>query len=408
MHSMEIDRRRFLALLAAYGAGPLATTVAFARDGSLLPPTAATPAAADTVQARDVISATDQAPHNAGPSDTLYVAARKNTGRFEAAVIDEQGNDRLVIPMPDRGHSFAIDPLLGRAVVFGRQPGFFALAFDVAGKSAPQALQAAAGRHFFGHGVYSPDGNIMVATENDYEAGRGVLGIYDAAEGAGYRRVGEYSSAGIGPHEVVLMPDGHTLCVANGGILTHPDYGKLQLNADSMQPSLAYIDLHTGVLQEQIFLSPELSKLSIRHLVIDAAGAVWFGCQYTGTAEDRPSLVGRHHRGSSPQLFSGPVETLRSMENYVGSLAVNKAGTVIAASSPVGSKIIFWDAASGECAGSVDMFDGCGVAAAESQGFIVSSGQGAIAHILAGEEKKAIQKPVAGLAWDNHLRRING
>lgn len=373
---MEISRRRFVALLAAYGAGSLGMSRARIAQAS---------ASAST--------------------EPLYLAARKNDGRFEAAVFDAQGTDQLVIPMPDRGHSFALDPARGRATVFGRQPGFFAIAFDVAGKRPLQALQAAPGRHFFGHGVYSPDGKIMVATENDYEAGRGVLGVYDSSEQGQYRRIGEYPSAGVGPHEVVLMPDGRTLCVANGGILTHPDYGKLQLNAGTMQPSLAYLDMQTGELLEQVFLEPELNRLSIRHLVVDGRGAVWLGCQYTGAAQDGPPLVGRHRQGSPIQLFAGPEEVLRSMKNYVGSMAVNNAGTVVATSSPVGGKVLLWDAASGDFLARHDVFDGCGVAPASERGFIVTSGQGTLATLFSDEQKKEIQDS-ATVSWDNHLRRF--
>lgn len=379
MRSMEISRRRFVALLAAYGASSLGMSRARIAQASA--------------------SALSE------PASPLYLAARKNDGRFEAAVFDEQGTDRLVIPMPDRGHSFALDPARGRATVFGRQPGFFAIAFDVADKRPVQALQAAPGRHFFGHGVYSPDGKIMVATENDYEAGRGVLGIYDSSDQGQYRRIGEYASAGVGPHEVVLMPDGRTLCVANGGILTHPDYGKLQLNADTMQPSLAYLDMQTGKLLEQVFLKPEFNRLSIRHLVVDGLGAVWLGCQYTGAAQDGPPLVGRHRRGTPIQLFAGPEEVLRSMKNYVGSMAVNHAGTIVATSSPVGGKVLLWDAASGDFLASHDIFDGCGVAPATEHGFIVTSGQGMLASLLLHAEKKEIQQS-ATLSWDNHLRRF--
>ncbi len=238
------------------------------------------------------------------------------------------------------------------------------------------------------------------------QAGRGVLGIYDAGGQGAYRRIGEFSTDGVGPHEVVLMPDGRTLCVANGGILTHPDYGKLELNPDTMRPSLAYIDLRTGDLLEQIFLAPEWHKLSIRHLAIDASGAVWFGCQYVGATQEQPPLLGRHRRGAPPALFGGPPDILRGMKQYVGSLAANALGTVIAASSPVGGKVAFWDAASGKCLGGADMFDGCGIAPAVGGGFIASSGQGALAHIVPGKQLKAIQRPLADLAWDNHLRRI--
>src|SRR3546814_2863813 len=92
-----------------------------------------------------------------GAEPSLYLAARKNAGRFEAALFNAQGHDQRVVPLPGRGHSFAIDAAQGRVVAFGRQPGFFAMAFDTAGKRPPQQLAVAPGRHFFGHGVFSPD-----------------------------------------------------------------------------------------------------------------------------------------------------------------------------------------------------------------------------------------------------------
>ncbi|UYO95541.1 DUF1513 domain-containing protein [Pollutimonas sp. M17] len=394
---MEIDRRRFLAWMAVAGGSLAGTPALSAASGT----TTATGLKGDAAQR--AASGGHRMPDE---EHRLYVAARKNAGRYEAALFDAQGRDQRVLPLPGRGHSFAIDAARGRVVAFGRQPGFFAIAFDAAGKRAPQTLDVAPGRHFFGHGVFSPDGRLMAATENDYEAGRGVLGLYDASQGGGYRRVGEVPTHGVGPHEVVLMPDGRTLCVANGGILTHPDYGKLQLNADDMRPSLAYIDMHGGQLLEQVFLDAGLNRLSIRHLVVDGAGSVWFGCQHTGPAGERPPLVGRHRRGGSPELFTGPDDALRGMKNYVGSLARNASGTRIATSSPVGGQIMYWDAASGRCLGVTRMFDGCGVAPLADKGFLASSGQGELARLTPGKPEPARVAAAADLAWDNHLRQL--
>lgn len=395
MRSTEIDRRRFLALLAAYGGTALAAPQAW---GGLLPrPTAGTEAQEHGLDQQAGLY------RGEGP---LYLAARRSALGFEAVLIDGTGRDQRVIPMPDRGHSFAIDAPRGRAVAFGRQPGFFAIAFDMAGKQPLLTMQAAEGRHFFGHGVYSPDGKLMVATENNYEAGHGVLGLYDASGGGQYRRLSEFPTHGVGPHEVVLMPDGRTLCVANGGILTHPDYGKLQLNADTMQPSLAYIDMHTGDLLEQVMLPQKWHRLSIRHMIVDGTGSLWFGCQHTGPAHERPPLVGRHRRGEAPTMFSGNEEALRGMKNYVGSLACNAAGTVVATSSPVGGQLLFWEADSGRLLDSALVFDGCGVAPAKGQGFIVSSGHGLIASIAPDHGEETLRPGGAEIAWDNHLRRV--
>lgn len=379
---MAIDRRRFLALGAALGLGHI-------------------PVAALAAEA-------ERAAEAARTGGARYLSARKRGGRDETALLDESGRDLRVVPMPARGHSFAIDAAGGRAVVFGRQPGFFALGFGLDGAAGPVELDLPQDRHFFGHGAFFDDGRLLAATENDFDGGRGVLGIYDASAGGAYRRVGEFDCGGIGPHEVLLLPDGKTLCVANGGILTHPDYGKLELNLDTMRPSLAYLDAASGKLLERVELDSALHRLSIRHLAVAADGAVWFGCQYMGPAGDRPALVGRHRRGQAPELFPGPGDALRQMRNYIGSVAVDEAGAVVATSSPVGGQIMYWDAASGRSLGATAVADGCGVAPASAGGFLVSSGLGAMLRADAGGQERPVLPASSDLSWDNHFRRVPG
>jgi len=348
-----------------------------------------------------------------------YLSARKRNGHFEAVVFDSDGRDLQVIALPARGHSFAIDPDYPRAVVFARQAGFFAMAFELAGEGtanrAPHTITPAPGRHFYGHGVYIDEGRVLVATENDFEAERGVLGLYDATPQGNYRRIGEYDSGGIGPHEVIVMPAAkhqtHTLCVANGGILTHPDYGKLALNLADMVPSLAYLDARTGALLEQHYLPPELHRLSIRHLTLDAAGHVWFGCQFMGEASARVPLVGRHRRGQPLELFSAPEAIQHGLKNYIGSIAADATGRVIASSSPVGGHIAYWDAATGRSLGATELFDGCGVApASAATGFLLTSGAGRLMAAGPGRAARTLHDPAsdaaAGLSWDNHCRAL--
>src|SRR5207237_5891958 len=124
----------------------------------------------------------------------------------------------------------------GRAVVVARRPGTFAVVCDPKGQTAPVTIASVEGRHFFGHGVFAPDGKLLYATENDFERGQGVIGIYDVA--GGYERIGEFPTYGVGPHEMILLPDGKTFAIANGGIETHPDYGRAGLNIDRTDPTL--------------------------------------------------------------------------------------------------------------------------------------------------------------------------
>src|SRR3546814_20260631 len=79
-------------------------------------------------------------------------------------------------------------------------------------------------------------GRWLYACENDYDNARGCIGIYDAT--AGYRREAELEAYAIGPHEMVLLSDGRTLAVANGGTQTHPARRREKLNIDTMQTPL--------------------------------------------------------------------------------------------------------------------------------------------------------------------------
>lgn len=335
-----------------------------------------------------------------------YLAARKRGTGFEAAVLDAAGHDLHTIALPDRGHSFALDPASRRVVAFGRQPGFFATAFHLDGTGEPMSLEVAPDRHFFGHGAFVDAGRLLMATENDYEAGRGVLGVYDASNGGRYRRLSEFSTGGVGPHEVVALPGTGLVAVANGGILTHPEYGKMSLNLATMQPSLSYLDVAAGDVVETVSLPPELHQLSIRHMVVDADGRVWFGCQYMGPADDMPPLVGCHERGRPIRMFEGSADVLRSFRNYIGSVAVDTAGGVIATSSPVGGLVAYWDAGNGRLLGTTPLPDGCGVAAGDAGQFLITSGTGEM--VAAGLTSPATRLLPASheLAWDNHLRRV--
>ena len=166
-----------------------------------------------------------------------------------------------------------------------------------------------------------------------------MVGIRDAEDG--YRQIGEFASQGIGPHELVLMPDGATLAVANGGIRTHPDNDRA-MNLDTMQPSLAYLDLASGRLRDAFGLAARLHRLSIRHLAVNRDGLVAVAMQYEGSRRDRVPLVGLHD-GGALRLLDAPRH--RAAHAPVrGSIAFDQGGRLLAVSCPRGNLITFWDA----------------------------------------------------------------
>jgi len=335
----------------------------------------------------------------------LYLSARADdAGGFRVSAFDADGKPAFDLDLPGRGHSFALRPDGRVAVHFARRPGGFARAVDIGRGTVVHDFETPEGRHFYGHGAFSPDGRLLYATENDFVAGRGVVGVYDAT--AGFRRVGEMPSHGIGPHELRLMADGTTLAVANGGIATRPDLPRVKLNLPTMRPSLAYIDRRDGRLLKEVRLPAELHQLSIRHLSVGRDDTVAIAMQYEGPAGDRVPLVATHRRDRPVILFDGPAEVLRSMHQYCGSATFDAGGRVLAVSAPRGGLVTFWDAATGNHLSSVAVPDGSGVAPTARPGqFLVSSGQGGIMIVDArsGDSTPIASGFLDGGRWDNHV-----
>lgn len=322
-----------------------------------------------------------------------------------ARVIGEDGRTVTTLPLPGRGHGAARRPDRREIVVFARRPGRFALVFNPLSGEAARCITAAEGRHFYGHGTFSRDGRWLYVSENDYDNARGCIGVYDAT--AGYRREAELEAFAIGPHELVLLSDGRTLAVANGGIQTHPATGRKKLNIETMQPSLAYIDAQSGSLLHDHRLPAALHQASIRHIALSGDDEVAVVMQYEGPRNDLVPLVGFHRGGEAEIALPNPGDAvLRSLRQYCGAAAVDATGQVLAASSPRGGVITFWSMAQRRYLSSLSLGDGSGIAASgEAGGFLASSGYGDLVHCnaLSGETTPLHNAGAAPVAWDNHL-----
>ncbi len=347
-------------------------------------------------------------PLRAAAPDAAYLSARADaSGGYFVSGFSARGDRVFDLPLPGRGHSFALHPFEPVAVHFARRPGRFALAVDYARGTVLSAFAAPPGRHFYGHGVFGPGGRLLYATENDFEGGRGVVGIY--APTRRYARIGEFPSHGLGPHDIRLLADGETLVLANGGILTRPDLPRIKLNLPTMAPSLCHIDRRTGTLRAEHRLADALHQLSIRHLALGPRDRVAVAMQYEGPTGDVVPLVALHdpgRKGAGLRLLHGPPAVLRAMKGYCGSVCFDSSGCIIAVSAPRGDLTTFWDADSGDYLSSADVGDGSGVSPAGQPGtFLASSGRGGVFLVRArsGETRPLEGAFLSAGRWDNHL-----
>ncbi len=322
-------------------------------------------------------------------------AARAPDGTYLLAGLTTTGDITFTIPLPARGHAAAAHPERAEAVAFARRPGTFALVMDCRDGAVLKTLTAPKGRHFYGHGTFSADGTMLFTSENDYEAGEGIIGLWDVTQN--YTRIGEFSSGGVGPHDLKLMPNGDTLVVANGGIETHPDMGRSKLNIPVMMPNLSYVSL-TGEILEQIELTASLHKNSIRHLAVSQDGTVAFAMQWQGSNSEAPPLLGLHKRGETPHLLSAPEAVHRAMQGYAGSVAFGGEGMLVAITSPRGNQTqVFWINRR-EFLVSQTLEDVCGISTAPT-GFYLTTGTGLTGRLRAEKRQHPLQ-------WDNHLVAI--
>lgn len=340
----------------------------------------------------------------AGERNVIAATTRNADATHSAAIYDLNAGPLRVMPLPMRGHDIAVNPATKTCVAFARRPGNFAVAFGVSERLAPITFHAPPLRHFYGHGVFSSDGRLLYTTENDFENGAGIIGVWDVM--AGYRRIGELPAHGIGPHDINLLSDGRTLVVANGGIQTHPDYGRRPLNLATMAASLSYIDRATGVLVEKHTLAQSMEKVSIRHLDVGAHDTIVFGCQFKGPRTDVVDLVGFHKRGAPVRFLSQTPALHRALRHYVSSIAVDRSGALCAVTSSRGQHSVIIDIERQSVVAMHALADVSGIAPATLVGqFVATSGSGHFA--LADPQRSVVHATAAPWSWDNHAVRFD-
>ena len=324
-------------------------------------------------------------------------AARLPGGDHGASGINPQGNRLWQLPLPERCHGGCFTPARDRVLVFERRPGWQFHVIRSAEGTLERSIQAEDGEHFYGHGVFSPDGRYLYATINRYQHAEGVIGVFDREQA--FRRVDTFPLAGIGPHEVRLHPDGETLVIALGGIETHPDYERIKLNLDTMAPALVLMDRRSGDIRARF--QPSHHQLSLRHLDVTPAGEIYAGYQFQGPSHQTQPLVTRYRKGTFTEINFGD-ELVPQLNQYIASVAAHPQDGTVAVTAPKGGLAVVFRGTTGEILQTPAIADCAGVLPLAGGGFLVSSGRGGLYRISA-DEADAHAVASTDLWWDNHF-----
>jgi hypothetical protein len=200
-------------------------------------------------------------------ADTRLAAAWRGASRDDPQQVGLIGIDwqrgevslQAATPVPSRAHGLVAEPGGGWLAVAFR-PGAWLWRFGADGRPVQRvsAADEPGGRRFSGHVVRSPDGATVLTTEYDLRTGDGLIGVRDTAT---LRKLDEWPSGGVDPHQLLFDAKGDVI-VANGGLLRTADGRKRDL--DRMVSSLVRLDGRRGALLGR--WQPDDRRLGLRHL----------------------------------------------------------------------------------------------------------------------------------------------
>jgi len=336
-----------------------------------------------------------------------YLSGANNAkGEPYLLALSANGKGLYAWPLPGRAHDLALLPGSQQGFCVARRPGNWLYWFDLAQGKLLTRIESPPGSHFYGHAVTNPEGSLLYVTENHYQTPsnptpRGAIGIYQTCPP--FARIGELSSHGLGPHQLLYDATRTHLIVANGGNITHPSTDRDVLNLDTMAPNISYIEAGSGKLLEQ--RTPQDHQMSLRHLALGQNGLLAIGVQDQAPQRDPDApmpLVLTHQRGQPLAALPASTSQWLQLNQYIASMAISPDGSAILASAPRANQLILWQHNSPITLATTDA---AGITWDEAiQGFVASNSAGQLQSLIPSAHAQL--KPLAQPAlwqWDNHL-----
>jgi hypothetical protein len=239
-------------------------------------------------------------------------------------------------------------------------------------------LKSREGWHFYGHGAYSHDGQLLYLTENHYQMKRGVVVVRDAET---FKVLDQIETKNPGPHDMGLLKNQNTLVIANGGQVDVPLNGdSVNLTTKGYKSNLSVIDLKS---KNEIFSFMADENYSIRHLFIDEKTVAFIGV-YKGIEEDksiRPqyfkeiAFIRFYHIQEKKIVDAQLSKSLaEEMQFHTLSVSVSSKHQVAAVTSPWGNLVTLWNTQTGALLHKVKIHKASGVQVSKDQNhFYISS-----------------------------------
>ena len=278
--------------------------------------------------------------------------------RFVFSLFQPEAEKPTLIETGFLPHAVALYPQEPTRLAIFEKKGPGACLIDLNEMKVIRPLHTVAGRHFYGHGVYSKDGSLLYSTEAYLDGFRGVIAVRDADS---LELLGEFPSYGEEPHECQFIDDGRVMVVTNGG---GPIGGS--------PPCITYIDVASQKLLDR--MEPTNVHINTGHFSIGEGG------ELIVVSAPRAGLETTHNGGVSIRNADGvlqsmdrPVEIVGRMKGEALSVAIHEPSDVAAVTHPDGDMVTFWSMKEGRFLKALDLSRPRGVALdREGKAFYIS------------------------------------
>jgi uncharacterized protein len=358
------------------------------RASTLMPPALFSSTETARATAKESITAvqtrTEQYPNTGLESSGLDVTQEWIIGGGQFALSAAPGTFRRAISVMSLGkrepklidldffpHGFAIDPVNPSRIASFQKIGLGAALVDLASGRVLQPIPKHGEQLFYGHGAFTADGKLLLSTERDEKAQRGLIGIRDSKSLA---YLGEFPSFGDSPHDCHLIEGGKTLVVANG------------------DGSVAYIDLKSQKLLEKLtipnlrFNAGHLQPLPQRKVIAVSAPAKGLGEQDLGGVSVRLSKA-------SWASLNQPMDVVSKMVGEALSVSVSLKHGVFGVTHPSANLVTFWSLDQANSLGSLSMIRPRGIeVSVDGSKFLLSYGQHAALAVVDASTLRLIEQ----------------
>jgi len=235
------------------------------------------------------------------------------------------------LEVPTRAHG--LQPLPdGSILAAARRPGDWLLRWRPGGAEEPVWHWVDAARSFNGHVIAGPGGEHIYTTETDIDTGASLVARRNARS---LETEAEWPTHGIDAHELIwdsaTRRGGQpTLIVANGGVPTAPETGRVKRELHNMDSSIVRLDGRSGELLGQWRLPDQ--RLSLRHLAWNPARTVLgiaLQAEHDSADDKNAAPILALFDGSGLRTVAAPPAIAARIRGYGGSMAATAAGWAV-------------------------------------------------------------------------------